>query len=133
GCQQGLLWDPYSNISNFAITLECYSHNDTARLTSSNYNGNLNEACLLNFALDEQDFFPARLYPNPGHNNVTLDISDYTGPMELKIFSTSGQELFAQVITQANTTIQHDLPEGIYMVVGFYRGRSFVRKMVVTE
>ncbi|HBF22033.1 MAG: hypothetical protein CMI36_13585 [Owenweeksia sp.] len=133
GCEQGLLWDPYPNISNFAIALECFSHGDTTRLASSNYNGNLNQACQLTFSLREEASFPARMYPNPCKDHLTLEIGQYAGPLELRIYSARGEELFSRTLRQTKTTLYPDLPEGIYTVIGTHKNRSFIRRLVVAE
>ncbi len=52
GCAQGLLWDSYPNISEFYITLECYSNNDSVGYNQFNSTGaEVNGDCNLSFSL----------------------------------------------------------------------------------
>ena len=57
-----------------------------------------------------------RIYPNPSrrdHNIVVVNESD--GPSQLSIYSTDGRLLHAQTVTDSQTTINLNLPSGVYI------------------
>lgn len=57
-----------------------------------------------------------RIYPNPSrrdHNIVVVNDSD--GPSQLSIYSTDGRLLHAQTVTDSQTTINLNLPSGVYI------------------
>ena len=57
-----------------------------------------------------------RIYPNPSrrdHNIVVVNDSD--GPSQLSIYSTDGRLLHAQTVTDNQTTLNLNLPSGVYI------------------
>ena len=57
-----------------------------------------------------------RIYPNPssrGHN-ITV-VNDCDGPAQLTIYSTDGRVLLDQTLTDSQTTLNPNLPSGVYI------------------
>ncbi len=57
------------------------------------------------------------IYPNPSrrdHNIVV--VNDSNGPSQLSIYSTDGRPLHAQTVTDNQTTLNLNLPSGVYIV-----------------
>ena len=57
-----------------------------------------------------------RIYPNPSrrdHNIVVVNDSD--GPSQLSIYSTDGRLLHTQTVTDSQTTLNLNLPSGVYI------------------
>jgi len=117
GNSQGFLWDPYPNISNFEIKLECMSIGD-----STYYDGYsrqplaqaLNGACDLSLSVDEamaeEQMSP---YPNPSKGKIQFHNQE---PMDIKVFNSLGQIVFEQRILSRATLDLSRLSPGQYIV-----------------
>ena len=57
-----------------------------------------------------------RIYPNPSRrgNNIVV-MNDYDGPSQLFIYATDGRLLYTQTVTDSQTTINLNLPSGVYI------------------
>ncbi len=57
-----------------------------------------------------------RIYPNPSRrgNNIVV-MNDGNGPSQLSIYSTDGRLLHAQTVTDNQTTLNLNLPSGVYI------------------
>lgn len=120
GCTQGLLWDPEPNISNFALSLECYARWDSVGYASANYqnhHGSGAMGCDLSFSLDET--LPSggvTVYPNPSAGQFTLRFPHFNGKLAVSVFSFDGRKLFTTEAHQPELKLALNLPEGIYLL-----------------
>lgn len=134
GCQQGLLWDPYPNISGFGLNLECYSHNDTVRWASGDYSTtNYNHPCQLSFSLTESQKPPFDFYPNPNSGKAHLELYGLTGNSHFKVYSITGKLQIHQVVDQPKTLLDLNLPPGIYLMVLQNEERTYTSKFTVVR
>ncbi len=129
GCSQGLLWDPFANISMFAIALECFSQADATRFVGSEYGGytgggNYNVSCDLSFSLSEDNTMNAiQIYPNPTVGGFTLAMADFTGKAGLKIYDATGKLVHLQEVVQQQIWIEPHIGKGFYTLL-LENGRS---------
>lgn len=74
------------------------------------------------------------LYPQPAVNNATLEIRNWPGPGHVSILDGQGKELSRQILTAdlVNLSVSH-LPAGLYYVRIEKKGRSVVKKLLVTR
>ena len=60
---------------------------------------------------------PVRIYPNPAHNSVTIEVDDISQDARLAIFSVSGRKVLARQIMNSKTTVDiSSLPAEIYFL-----------------
>ena len=58
-----------------------------------------------------------RIYPNPSRRDHNIMVvNDSNGPSQLSIYSTDGRPLHAQTVTDNQTTLNLNLPSGVYIV-----------------
>lgn len=73
------------------------------------------------------------IYPNPANSSVSLNISGYTGDVDIKVFNSIGQ----LVLTAPKSSGVFDvsrLPAGVYVVsVATKQGRSGTKKLIVVR
>lgn len=123
GNSQGLFWDPFGNISNFQIRMECMSMGDSLYYQGVDhlpYPSALAGPCDLSFSLTEAKSQEWGVYPNPSKGE--LNLSNFE-PGELKVLSLDGQLLEVRSIpAQAQIDLNH-LPRGLYIL-------SFAQKQV---
>lgn len=124
GHRQGLLAEPWINISMYQVMLECMSHNDTVRFMPWAYppfpgSG----ACEpLIMQADNQDFFlptmPVSIFPNPGNDELNIDRNSAASkPAMIEIYSVIGELVRSEKATDPAIRIStSDLPPGCYSI-----------------
>lgn len=88
----GLFTEPYVNVSNYLLYLECMSHGDTLLYPVLEMNG----ACALNVGATELQPAPAfTAYPNPARDRVQVNCGTAAGLLAL--FSLDGRTVPVQI------------------------------------
>lgn len=90
GCSQGLFMDPFGNISNFFIYLNCHS-----ALSNTLYPSFATVPCTMHFTDYEKDeLSTALIYPNPAFNELTVELESSTNPVYIQMLNLQGQVVF---------------------------------------
>jgi len=71
------------------------------------------------------------VFPNPNNGSFTVSLSDAMRNATLKIFNVLGEEVYSEVISNEQRTINYKLSWGIYFAEVNDGVRRFVRKIVV--
>lgn len=116
GNSQGLFWDPFGNISNFQISLECMSRDDSIYFQGPDWQPlatAITGPCDLDLSSPEQISKTPFLYPNPSSGFLKFSNSE---PGALKIFSLNGILIESHILgPQATLNLQH-LAKGLYIL-----------------
>lgn len=115
GNSQGLFWDPFANISNFQIMLECMSIGDSIYYEGYNYPPTSAIAGPCDLSLDQQteDNPTLNLYPNPSKGHLNLNNQE-SGT--LKVYHLDGAFIESHDIdVQAQINLVH-LANGLYVL-----------------
>jgi hypothetical protein len=72
------------------------------------------------------------VFPSPSHGTFTVDLSGKTGEGKMKIYSTTGKELFSRTIV-ANSAVEVDtqLTPGVYILVIELNGETLKSKLLI--
>jgi hypothetical protein len=118
GCQQGLLWEPYGNISMYGLALECFSKNGLAAYDSGRPNAvNLISQCNMSFSLSDRiELKGSSVYPNPSRGVFTFSLPSFTSRGSVRIYEINGALVHTQIISHQHTEIQLDLKAGTYLL-----------------
>lgn len=119
GNMQGLFWEPYGNISGYALSLECMSWGDSTYYMNGYYSPPINVfpgACDLSFSVPEQGHGDLRLYPNPSAGALFIEGQTTLEPGPLKVFDLNGRELKQIWIEEQRSVDLSELPKGVYMI-----------------
>lgn len=117
GNSQGFLWDPYPNVSNFEIKLECMSIGD-----STYYDGYsrqplaqaLNGACDLSLSADKA-IASEQMNPFPNPSSGSLEINN-PEPIKLEVYNLQGQLIWTQKVPAKAQLDLSFLASGTYVL-----------------
>lgn len=116
GNNQGLFWDPFPNISNFQISLECMSRGDSIYFQGTDWQPlatAMAGPCDLSLSGTEPFSKKPFLYPNPSAGLLHFSNSE---PGDLKIFKLSGACIESHHLRpQATLNLEH-LENGLYVL-----------------
>ncbi|MEO8069113.1 MAG: T9SS type A sorting domain-containing protein [Flavobacteriales bacterium] len=101
----GLFTEPWINVSNYALFLECMSHGDTLLYPVLEMNG----VCALNVGTTEQQ--PVQTlaaYPNPARDRVHVNCG--TAPVPLALFSLDGRAVPVAISWTGATAVLDLMP-----------------------
>ena len=78
------------------------------------------------------------IYPNPNGGELKLSIGNVDGIINLKVYDFKGAVMIEKVITPEVSTQIVDIdmknyPDGMYYFVVNYRGKSFVKKCIISQ
>ncbi|MCF8302735.1 MAG: T9SS type A sorting domain-containing protein [Bacteroidales bacterium] len=117
----------YPEQGEYDVTLEVYDGNQYSKITRTDYifvdeDVGLTEA-------GEQRF---NVYPNPAKDQVSIDLNQLEGDVQLRIFDQQGRQVLQQTITSPNSTVNiQDLEAGHYLLRIESESRSLEKKLVV--
>lgn len=115
GAQWGLLSEPWVNVSNYELRLECMSHADTLRYPVVVPGAG---ACELIMGVADPESSTLGLHPNPTDGLVTISGLPQQGPMSITVFGVDGRSVRTEGFTASNL-VQVDLsalPSGVYVI-----------------
>jgi hypothetical protein len=118
GSIEGILWGPFNSISGQITELACFSQRDTTYFTGMGFSGStLNQACATNMRLRNPDkYLSVQAFPNPNQGTFTLQLSDYSGPVQLSVYTLCGQRVWEGEVFQLKSTLDVALPAGQYVL-----------------
>ena len=74
----------------------------------------------------------SKVYPNPAHNTLYIELSKQAQAATFALFDLSGKEVFSQSLTSSNTQIQlGKLPKGVYLYTIFYNNHKEYGKLLI--
>jgi len=128
----GLFTEPWINVSNYIIALECMSYQDTVR-----YPALATEAGMCDLIMDVSDheFSNLTLYPNPTlDGRVTVSGMTEQGTWQITVFGADGRTVLSQRVagTDRLTLDLGHVPSGVYMV-DMLMEREHYRAMVLRQ
>ncbi len=83
-------------------------------------------------ALDEKEFVPVSLFPNPTDGIVTIDVSSLSGKVQVRIFDMQSKEILSQSCSASQTTINISAFDiGTYLVETSTDNAINVQKLVL--
>jgi hypothetical protein len=115
GAQWGLFTEPYINVSNYELRLECMSHADTLRYPLVVPGAG---ACELIMGVADPDAPSLVIHPNPTEGIVTVGGLPQQGPVSITVFGMDGRSVRTERFT-ASDRVQVDLsalPRGVYVL-----------------
>lgn len=129
GCTQGLFAEPWPNISDYMVDLECMSHNDTSFYPTFNIG-----SCTLDIGFTESIKTTSKIsvFPNPTNSKFEILNLELNSNSTITIVNSLGQKINPEIITAENS-IQVDLLEfttGIYFVTIMNDGQFHSLKII---
>ena len=116
GNQWGLFTEPWPNVSNYMLRLECMSHLDTIRYSEMDEQliGTVGTCAPIIMGLDEQDRMDgSQIHPNPTSGMVF--INGLIGPIDVEVMDLSGKHLLEQQVRDGSMDVSTLLP-GVYLI-----------------
>lgn len=131
GCETGLFMEPWTNVSMYAVFLECMSVNGQRLFPTEG-----NEACPL--TVDVANAAPSSsswsVYPNPTEGALTLRSDKVVEQLEIVILNALGQEVTRQTVLNSSIA-EIELPSsaGFYVVQLRNKHQNFESFRVVKQ
>tara|TARA_R110002050_G_scaffold95095_5_gene197918 strand:+ start:30 stop:935 length:906 start_codon:yes stop_codon:yes gene_type:complete len=115
GNSQGLFWDPFANISNFQILLECMSIGDSIYYDGYIYPpaSALAGPCDLGLHHPSMSIQALNIYPNPSRGLINLTNQE---PGILSVYSLDGEFIECHSIDVQGRLNLEDLAKGLYVL-----------------
>lgn len=101
---------------------------DYPSLANYIWGANAGQPWFANLSTTQTDFAAVRVFPNPTKNSITISGIDTNSKIEM--YSTLGQKVLEQEFT-GTTSINFNLPKGIYVAKIVSEGNSITRKIIV--
>ncbi|MCB0793889.1 MAG: T9SS type A sorting domain-containing protein [Flavobacteriales bacterium] len=132
GSQWGLFTEPFINISNYYVQLDCMSHLDSIRFQATVPPPfDLPGTCALITASQAPEMtLENNAYPNPTDGHVLLDMSG-SGTMDIRVTNALGHDVPASV-ARGPEVVQLDLsglPTGLYLIHVQRDGRKTLHRI----
>ena len=126
GSDKGLT-EPISIPFECGYNLLCYGTNDTAWYPVQGPTCNLETD---NFSIQQQ---PAiNLFPNPANDQITIKLAEISPPMQISVYTTLGQVVYANTSTNTNPIIPvHQLENGVYLLHLSNTTTLFTRRIII--
>jgi len=71
------------------------------------------------------------IYPNPAHNNITIQFPGNAGTSDIQLINTLGQMIFDMKPTSSSVNIDISiLPAGLYFIKAEYEGQNIFKKVL---
>lgn len=114
GCETGLFMEPWTNVSMYAVFLECMSVNGQRLFPTEG-----NEVCPLTVGLHENDAVASfEIYPNPTAGSLTISFNDIQSEVQISIVNAYGQSLKSFTATNSDKVeMNFDGASGVYFAI----------------
>lgn len=114
GCETGLFMEPWTNVSMYAVFLECMSVNGVTIFPTEG-----NSPCSLTVGINKptERNLSASVYPNPHSGSATLQLGSIQTQVDVSILNNLGQQV--QSLTAVHTDkveLNLSAPSGVYFV-----------------
>lgn len=126
GNGQGLFWEPWGNISGYALELYCLSENDSTLFPDSGFGACENTLGLIEDLSVNNEIM---IYPNPTSKEFRLNV-DFQF-QELFIIDSKGIKVFSSKNVSNNSVIEFDsFPNGVYLIVIRSNDQTMTKKLI---
>lgn len=126
GNSQGLFWEPWANLSAYALELYCMSANNLTIYPDAGFG-----ACESTIGIhDEYDKeLEIQIFPNP--TNSDINIKTDLSILDLYIIDSKGVRIFASENLSNNPAIKFDtFQKDIYLIVIHTKNQTYTRKII---
>lgn len=118
GCSQfstnTIALDAFANVAT-ALTLTSNGGTSFSPATQTGAGGTTSTLCFASVVNDMNNDLAVTLYPNPFHENATINITEFKNGVFLTIYNLMGKEVKKQFILNSSTLINRSgLPDGFY-------------------
>ena len=121
---QGLFWDPFPNISNFTIRLECHSVGDSIYYGTNGLQSNSGPCGDLSFATVDRASPELKPFPNPSVGPLQFNNAE---PQSLRVFEASGKLILERKLAPFEGLDLSALSPGIYWLKLGKQGATWVK------